>query len=377
MTVRVLLVAPNAPPSMGGVELHVMEIARRLPGHGITASILTVDADGDLPTEEVIDGVHIERVRGWPTGRDWRFAPGLIGRIRSAGADVVHLHSYQTFVAPLTLATARACRIPTVVTFHSGGHSSGWRRAIRPAQVLGLSPLLRGADALVAVSPFEASVFARRLRVRETSIEVIRNGADLPDPAPHVTPEPGLLLSIGRLEAYKGHRRAVAALAERARTDPDARLVILGTGPDEAALRTVAADLGVGDRVSVTSVPPGDRQRYADLLQRAQVVMILSGYESQGIAAWEAAGLRRPLVVTEATALAELVALGLATGVGPDDDARRIAVALDAAIAQAGRAAPEAPAVATPTWADAAARLASLYPRVAGAGPVSVTPSSP
>ncbi|MEJ7696111.1 MAG: glycosyltransferase family 4 protein [Candidatus Limnocylindrales bacterium] len=368
---RVLLVAPNSRPSMGGVEMHISEVARRLPEHGVVAEILTVDVSGDLPTKDMMDGVHVRRVRGWPTGRDWRFAPGLVGLIRSAGADLVHVHSYQTFVPPLALAAARASRIPTVVTFHSGGHSSGWRRAIRPAQVLVLSPFLRSADALVAVSPFEASVFARRLRIAEARIDIIRNGADLPRPTSGLSAEPGLLLSIGRLEAYKGHRRAIEAVGIRAEADPGAHLLILGTGPEEAALRAIASDLGVDGRVKIASVPADDRQRYADTLARAEAVMVLSEYESQGIAAW-----RPPACDVRSSSRTRPPSPSWwnwdsRRASRPDADAVTVAAAVDdaVALAQHPRRLGCCGVVPAPTWDGAAAALARLYAPRGGVRP--------
>jgi glycosyltransferase involved in cell wall biosynthesis len=361
---RVLFVTPNAPPSTGGVEMHVREIGRRLPALGVEVDVLTVDARGDRPAAEELDGLRIRRVRGWPTGRDWYLAPGLVGAIRRTPADLVHVHSYQTLVPPLALAAAAWAGRPTVLTFHSGGSSSGWRRSIRPLQTLLLSPFLRAADGLVAVSPFEAELFAHRLRMPVSRIHIIRNGADLPAPSAGIAPQPGLLVSVGRVEGYKGHRRAVAALAVRAATQPTARLRILGDGPDAGAVRHLAEELGVADRVEIGAVPSDDRQGYADALAMAEAVLVLSDYESQGIAAWEAATLGRPLVVTETTALAELAALGVAVGVRPDDPPEAIAAAVEAALADTD----DRPRPVMPTWDRAADALRALYAEVLTAG---------
>lgn len=355
---RVLFVAPNAPPSIGGVEMHLRMVCPRLARSGVDVQVLTVDATGELPAHEALDGLRIERVRGWPRGRDWRLAPGLVRAVGRSGAQLVHVHSYQTFVPPIALAAAQAAGIPTVVTFHSGGNSARFRRGVGPLQTLILSPWLRRARRLVAVSPFEARLFARRLRIRLDRIAVIRNGADLPPVSPGVTTKSGLIVSLGRLEAYKGHRRSIMALAQLQRTDPDARLEILGSGPDEADLRRLAIDLGVADRVDIHAIDSGDRQAYADALGRASAVLVLSEYESQGIAAWEAANLGRPLVVARSTALAELVDLGLAVGVDVNDAAADVAQAVRSVIAGPPAA---RPATIGPTWDATAAELQCLY----------------
>jgi glycosyltransferase involved in cell wall biosynthesis len=220
-------------------------------------------------------------------------------------------------------------------------------------------PMLRRAEALIAVSGFEARVFARRIGIRTARIRVVPSGADLPPPSPGVEPGPEIV-SLGRLERYKGHRRVVEALPSILARRPAATLRILGAGPDESAIRSLADRLGVADRLTIEAIPGGERQRYADRVAAAACVLVLSEYESQGIAAWEAAALGRPLVVRGSTALGELVERSLAVGVGRDDPAAVIADAVDRAIAQA--AASDRPmSVAMPTWDDCARAVRAVY----------------
>jgi glycosyltransferase involved in cell wall biosynthesis len=361
---RVLLVAPRYAPSTGGVETHVREIARRLPGLGIDAQVLTTDATGLLPAEDEIDGVRVRRVRAWPTGRDWLAAPGLAPAIRAARPDLVHVHSFQTLVAPVAMAVAAAGRVPALLTAHSGGRRAGIGRALPAIQLTLLAPFLRRPGAVLAVSAFESRLLARRLRIPARSIPVVPNGADLPAADPSVVVDPDLLVSIGRLEPYKGHERAIHALAARRGRGLASRLLVLGAGPDRDRLLGVAAELGVADRVEITALPGDARHALADRLASAACVLVLSAYESQGIAAWEALGLRRPLVVADGSALAELVAAGAAEGVPIDrraGDAALDAQTIDAAIDRAIATRTDRPRVHVPTWDGTALRLAALY----------------
>jgi glycosyltransferase involved in cell wall biosynthesis len=118
--------------------------------------------------------------------------------------------------------------------------------------------------------------------------------------------ESGLVLSIGRLESYKGHDRIIEALPALRRRHPEARLRIVGSGPHEPRLRRLAAELGVAEAVDIAPLADGDRRELAELLSRAAVVTALSQYESQGLAVQEAIGLGRPVVVNEGSALDEL-----------------------------------------------------------------------
>jgi glycosyltransferase involved in cell wall biosynthesis len=141
-----------------------------------------------------------------------------------------------------------------------------------------------------------------------------------------VQPEPGLIVSPGRLERYKGHHRVIDALPAVLRHRPDAHLRILCGGPDEAALRLHAARLGLQDRIAIRA--ERDREAMAATLARAQAVVSLSEYESHGLAVLEALSLGRQTVVTDASALAELVEGGLARGVPQDASADTIAGAI-------------------------------------------------
>ena len=66
LRVRILMVTPRFLPEVGGVEMHVAEVVRRIAAsdHGVT--VLTTDRSGRLPKEEEWNGVAIRRVRAWP-----------------------------------------------------------------------------------------------------------------------------------------------------------------------------------------------------------------------------------------------------------------------------------------------------------------------
>lgn len=357
---RLLMVTPRFLPDSGGVETHVYEVGRRLARAGVALTVLTTDRTGALPPSEDIDGIAVVRVRAHPRSWDLYLAPGLGAAIARLGGDVVHVQSYHSLVAPAAMLGALRARIPYVVTFHSGGHSSGLRRRLRAPQGAVLKPLLERAAELIAVSAFEAQAFSDRLGIARDRFAIVPNGAELP-PAGDAQPVPGLVVSVGRLERYKGHHRLIEALPELLRSVPEARLRIVGTGPYEPALRGLAQQLGVAERVEIGPVAASDRAAMASVLGSASVVALLSEYESHGLAALEAASTGRPVLVLGSTALQELVDAGVAVGVAPDSSASAIAAALEREIR---RPTPRGPA-ALPTWDDCAERLLALYTRVA------------
>jgi glycosyltransferase involved in cell wall biosynthesis len=368
---RVLMVTPRYLPDIGGVERHVHEVATRLSANAqVAITVLTTSDERNPRAIEVVDGVEVRRVRGRPAGRDWRFAPGLIPVIADGGWDVVHVQSYHTFVAPLAMASAARRRIPYVLTFHGGGHSVRLRHLARGVQRRALRPLIARASALVAVAQFEIDDYAAALHISPGRFVLIPNGVDLPAVGPsgmRSSLRGPLIASIGRLERYKGHQHVIAALPRILEREPEARVWIAGSGPYEAALRRLASDLGVGERVEISAVGATDRAAMASRVAEVDVVALLSEFETHPIAALEAISLGRPLVVANGSGLGELAQRGLARAV----EAQAVPEIVAAAILRELDDPLVRPAVSLPTWDECAAGLLSLYERVAAPSPSS------
>ena len=353
----VLLVTARYLPERGGTEIHVHEVARRLAGFGADVTVLTTATRTPFEPESREGAVRIMRVRSWPAERDYYVAPGVARVIRTSGADVVHCQGYHTFVAPIAMSAARRRGLPYVVTLHSGGHSSRLRRIIRPAQARLLRPLMRRAERVIASTQFEAELFAERTGLPMSFFTILPSGVDLPAVEPQDrSSTPPLILSIGRVERYKGHHRVLAALPELDRARPGTRLHVVGSGEYEPALRELAEELGVAHLLKIEPVPAERRDEMARLLGRASCVAMLSDYESQGLAIQEALAMGCPLVVSDATALGDL---------GRYANVRTLsAEATSAQIAAAIGELSDAPRVQPPalfTWEECAAALGAIY----------------
>ena len=358
--VRVAMTTARYLPGGGGTAIHVHEVARRLVEAGLDVTVVTTVLERTEAGRAVEDGISVVRARAWPRGTDLYISPALARELRREDFDLVHCQGYHTFVAPISMFSALRRHIPYIVTFHSGGHSSALRRAIRPLQVWLLRPLMRRAAALIAVSKFEADLFAKQLGVPRSRLTVIPSGVELqiPADAPVGGPEP-LIVSIGRLEDYKGHHRVIEALPIIHTTRPDMRVRLLGTGPAESALKKLADELGVRDAVDIGPVATDQRMELAELLQRAAVVVALSEYESQGLGAYEALALGRPLLVNDSSALSELAGRPNVRAVVSAASPATVAQALLASIT-----APPAPPLPLPTWADCVSAVLRVYDEV-------------
>jgi glycosyltransferase involved in cell wall biosynthesis len=363
---RVLMVCPRYLPEVGGTEMHVREVTRRLSAReNFEITVLTTDRSRRLPRQEVVEGTPVLRVPSWPRRRDYYLAPGIAAVISQRRWDLVHCQGIHTPVPLLAMISARRAGIPYLVTFHTGGHSSRLRNAMRATQWRLAGPLLRNAVSLIAVSRFEAVTLARQARLGDKRVIVIRNGGALPPPRAGTVAVPGRIVSSGRLERYKGHHRVIEALPHVMREIPEAHLLILGRGPYEGNLHKLARYLGVSDRVSIKHVAPADRQAMATALAESSVVAALSDYEAHPVAVMEALCIARPVVGYDVAGMGELLAAGWVRGVP------RGAAAADVAqeLAKAMSSPSPVDHAQLPSWDSCADQLAHVYASSLGIAP--------
>jgi glycogen synthase len=356
---RILMVTPRSPLEVGGVERYVWEVCSRLLARGVDAEVLCAAPGSKRARTENRDGLRIRIVPAWPASRDWCFAPGIWREIEPDRWDLIHVQSYHTFVPPLAMSRALRLGIPYCLTFHGGGHSSRLRNEARALQWRALRPLLVRAVALIAVARFEIDLYGRVLRVPRERFRLIPNGTDLRlGPLTDASANGLVLATIGRLERYKGHQRVIAALPHVLAARPDARLLVVGTGPYESELRRQAADLGVAERVEFTSVASGDRAGMATLLGGVSLVVLMSEYETHPLVGLEAAAARRRLLVADDHAgLRELSEDGLARLIPLASSPSDVAAAV---LEELARPAPTAvPKLAT--WDDCVDQQLAVY----------------
>jgi glycosyltransferase involved in cell wall biosynthesis len=111
---------------------------------------------------------------------------------------------------------------------------------------------------------------------------------------------------VGRLSEEKSIGTLIAAFAEVHRHEPAARLTIVGTGPQEASLKTLAARLGVAPLVTFTGYLPNSFEALRDM----DVFVLPSRSEGCPIVVLEAMAMGLPVVATDVGGNPELVTGG-------------------------------------------------------------------
>jgi glycosyltransferase involved in cell wall biosynthesis len=164
--------------------------------------------------------------------------------------------------------------------------------------------------------------------------------ADHVSAAPAEWPLPGRrVFAMGRLHANKGFDLLIRALA----AVPGASLALAGDGPEEAALRALAQQAGVADRVAFL----GWREGVGTWLAACEVFVLPSRIEPLGNVVLEAMGAARPILATRCAGPVENLVHGESGWLVPVEDAAALAGGLRALLADAALAARLAAAART------------------------------
>jgi glycosyltransferase involved in cell wall biosynthesis len=276
--VRIALVSDVYLPRLGGIEMHVHDLAVQLrqAGHAVTVFTTTPAPSpvNDIPV------LRLPSLTGIPTSTE------ALRRGLSTGAyDVVHAHS--SFFSPLAWNATRIAAdlgLPAVITLHSLPAPNG---ALLPWLLAHVDRDFGPGVQWTAVS----EVVARRLRdvLPHRAVAILHNGID-PAPWQHPPPadHPLTIVSTMRLTQRKRPDALLRTLLEIRRTVPGdvpLRAVVVGAGPQAAAIARKTKRLGL-DWVEL----PGRLTRYEiqQLYLSADVYLAPAELESFGVAALEA-----------------------------------------------------------------------------------------
>jgi len=306
-------VVPHFYPERGGVETHVLGLARYLIGRGHEVIVHTSQRTllGEaLPAESTLEGIQIRRYR--PLVHLGYYL--TLFRPRVDGADVGHLHGYG-FMTNDRVARKIHGSIPIVYSLHHG--------VARPAPTVGAwlkrsfyDPLfgrksLRRVDAIIPASEsdrrwLEARGFpADRIHVLPTGLEPEAFQLGSPERARERFHVDRYVVFLGRLHREKSPDhvlRAVAALGD----DWAGFVVFVGPdGGERASLERLAGELNLRNRVVFAGEV--DEATKRDLLAGAECLVLPSFYEAQGIAIAEAWAQARPVIASEVGGVPYLV----------------------------------------------------------------------
>jgi glycosyltransferase involved in cell wall biosynthesis len=323
--VNVLFATGIYPPDIGGPATYVRNLARALAARGTGVEVVTY-GDGSRSDE---DGFTVHRVprRRAPALRYAAYAAAV--RRAAARADLVFAQDPLSAGLPARVG-ARLARRPALlkvvgdlaweiagdVGWTTDGVEAFQTRRYGPrveALRLAQRTVARGARGVIVPSGYVRGI-ALGWGVAPERLHVVHNGVPPPPHAPPSAEEArqGLGLagdfvvtSIGRLIPLKRFDVLIRALTLLRDEVPRARLVLVGSGPCEGALRALASESGVAERVRFTG-----RLAQAEVLRHlraSHVFALVSTHEGFSHVLLEAMQAGVPVVATDVGGNRELM----------------------------------------------------------------------
>ena len=378
----------------GGLNVYVVETAKRLAALNVAVEIFTRATSSDLPpVVELAPGVTVRHLTAGPfEGLSKEDLPSQLcaltsGVLRAEAQhepgwyDVVHSHYWLS--GQVAWLASERWGTPLVHTAHTlakvknlslaeGDEPEPLRRVVGEQQVVA------AADRLVANTETEARQYIDLYDADPSRVVTVPPGVDLEFFRPGeasgaktrlgIPPDALVLLFVGRLQPLKAPDvllRAAALLVAR-RPDLRDRVVVAvvggpsGAGLSPSALRRLAAELGIADLLRLELPSGPDRLR--DWYRAASVVAVPSHNESFGLVALEAQACGTPVVATDVGGLRTTVRDGVSGLLVPGHESLDWARALEKALEQ--RAALSLGAVQHASgfsWAATAAGLLQTY----------------
>jgi glycosyltransferase involved in cell wall biosynthesis len=352
---RVLFLTESFHPILGGGEAHVRQLATRLVGLGLEATVLTRRSEAAWAAEESLDGVRVVRVPPPGPGRAGKYAmaPRALRALLRESFDVLVVRGTRVLGLPGLLA-ARWRRRPVVLQCETSGEMSGeiytWgTRYDRPLVRRGVGALVwlrnrlfADADACVAISRRTEREFldaglprdrvhhiphgvdTRRFRpASDAERRELRGRLGLPADARVVS-------FTGRLLRGKGVEVLIDAFACLA---ADARLVLVGSGRGQAldvedALRAQVAARGIAERVRFT----GRVDAVEDWLRASDAFAFPSFFEAMPLSVIEAAACGLPCAASAVGGIPDVIEDGASGWLVPPGDPRALEAALHSAL---------------------------------------------
>lgn len=293
---RILHVLDHSLPLHSGYSFRTAAILREQRALGWETEHLTTPRQrSGLATVEQVDGWTFHRTP---------YQPGPLARLPAVGPyldemrasaaridalvqarrpDVIHVHSPVLNALP-ALRVGRRRGIPVLYEMRASwedaavDHGSTHEGSVRYRLSRALeSYALHRADAVATICDgLRADIVSRG--VAPDRVTVIPNAVDPQAFAFDAAPDEALRAKLGLVGAtvigfagsfyaYEGLDLLLQAAARLLAQHSDLRVLLVGGGPQDAALRQLAQDLGLADRVVFTGrVPHGQVQRYYDLI---------------------------------------------------------------------------------------------------------------
>jgi phosphatidylinositol alpha-mannosyltransferase len=368
---KIGIVCPYSFDVPGGVQGHVVDLAKALLARGHQVSVLApADEDADLPDFVHPAGKALSIPYNGSVAR-LQFGPVSYARVRrwlrDNAFDVLHLH--EPTAPSLSMLALLVAEGPIVATFHTSTARSRTLTAFQPV----LRPLLEKITARIAVS-----ALARRVQVEHSGGDAVEipNGVDVDffsraKPLDGYPRAGGTVGFVGRFtEPRKGMPVLLEALRRILPEFEDLRLVVVGRGDAEDLRR----EAGPGLAPHLVLLGQVDDETKARALRSVDVYCAPNtGGESFGMVLTEAMAAGTPVLASGLDSFRRVLDDGRAGMLTPAEDPGALADALRELLGDPTRRASLAAAagerVAMFDWAVVTTQVLRVYETAVAADP--------
>lgn len=355
----------------GGMNVYVVESAKRMALSGVEVDIYTRASSPDLPkVVEIAPGVRVRHLYATPyqdvTKSDIvalmdQLEQDFLKNLQELGDGYYQvIHSHYWISGMLAKRISSRTGIPFVHTFHTSAKVKNLSLAANEspeplARAIGEEELARSAKALIANTDSEAASLVSLYNACPESVYVATPGVNLNEfkvgigkkgarEKLGIAPEKIVLSFVGRIQPHKGPDVLIRAVAEMIAHSPKLRQILQvliiggasGAGLGEVErLKSLARWLGVADVIEF--LPPIARQDLADWYRASDLVCVPSYSESFGLVALEAQACGTPVVATAVGGLRAAVADGFSGSLVDGHDPKAWSAVLMRLIAQPER----------------------------------------
>ena len=318
--------------SVGGSGIVATELGKMLASRGHEVHLVSSETPFRLGDYQAGLAFHRVTTPSYPLFREPQYLLSLTNRIvtltREFNLDVVHAHyavphATAAFLAKQILSTGPPSRVPKIITTLHGTDITLLGNDTSYSETVAFS--IDASDGVTAVSESLKADTYRALRVR-SDIRVIPNFLDCRHHG-RVPVTDALRQRICRGDCEKivihvsnfrpvKRTDAVVRIFKKIRERLNARLLLVGEGPELDKTLRIARDIGVSDHVDAL----GEQDQVQALLSISDVMLLPSEQESFGLSALEAMACEVPVVASRVGGLPEVITDGENGFLHPPDD---------------------------------------------------------
>lgn len=308
---RILLAAGIYPPQIGGPATYAKLLVEELPRHGAEVEVVKFSDVAHLP-KFVKHIAYFWKILVRGKGMDLIFAQDgvSVGLPALCAASILRKKFFVRYGGDYAWeqATGRYGITETLDEFTNTPGKYPFRVGLfRAIQTF----VAKRAKRVIVPSKYLASI-VEEWGVDSRKIIVVYNTSNLPtlsDARATLKRELGLqdqmIVSAGRLVGWKGFKVLIEVMPEVMRAFVDARLYIVGEGPDRSMLEQKVRELGLEGRVFLLgALPQEDLSRY---VKAADVFVLNTKYEGLSHQLLEVMSLGTPIVTTDIPGNRELI----------------------------------------------------------------------